>query len=237
MRIGIFFMCLLPVLAGCQSVKTYYEITDPTYVSANYYVHPEFDQMSIRRVLFAPIRNETTYFEETLGLDDAFMKQWSAIHRFELLPAMGGLRDSLQNIDLRGRGRFYKLRLFDIGERFNIDAIIFTTLTSYFPYEPCQLGINAQMIHTRTGDIVWAVDEHYDGNQREVANLAKEYYYEKLRFSHPLTDWKTMLVSMKYFSEMAASNIAHTFIQEEKMLRIDESLLKTATVLDAPPRR
>ncbi|MCB1194553.1 hypothetical protein KDK77_00065 [bacterium] len=227
-------ICVMLLLEGCKTVQTYYEMTDTTYVSSNYYINPHLENIMVKRVLFAPLKNETLYREEVEALEKTFAEQWSAIHRFEVIPAMGEVRKNLQEVALRDKGRFYKLLLYDIGERYNIDAIIFTTITSFFPYEPCKLGVNAQMIHTRSGDVLWAIDEQYDGNQRDVGNLAKEYYYEKLQFSHPLTDWKIMLVSMKYFSQMIGNHIAETLLEKERNLRIDESLLKTATALELP---
>lgn len=214
-RICLGFMLSTLVFAtGCglmqNAVKTYYKATDDVFVATNYFIHPEYDGFNIRRVMVAPITNETGFHNAQTTLEPVFMAEWSKVNRFEVIPALGEAREQLESFDLRQKGTFYKLHLYDLAKRYNIDAVMFVALTAYSPYEPCKIGLNAQLIHTYSGVVVWALNEVYDGSQRDVENLATQYYYEHVRFAHPLNDWEIMMVSIRYFAQMVAYDVGGT---------------------------
>lgn len=233
MRTILMLFFLLPCLIGCSNaLKGYYKVTDQPFVSKNYFVHPEFDKFKIRRVLFAPIKNETQYPDATERLEPIFLAEWSKINQFEVLPASEEMRTEFEEFNPRMDGRFSKLRLYGFAKRFNIDAVIFTSITNYFPYEPCKIGINAQMIHTRSSVVVWALNEIYDSNMRDVETLAKQYYYERLRYEHPLLDWKIMTTSIRYFAQMVGYEVANSMSIDVSPNRMDNRIINAATIAD-----
>ncbi len=236
MRKIIILALMIPFLSGCivarEVMKGYYQVTDEAFVPTNYFVHPEIDRFKIRRVLVAPFKNETQYSKVDQTIEPIFNTEFARIKMFEILPSLGGMRTELKDMNLREKGTFYKLRLYDVGERYNVDAVIFITITDYFPYEPCRIGISAQMIHTYSGVVVWALSETYDSNLRDVESLAKQYYFEKLRYSHPLFDWRIMTKSMRYFARAVASNVAETLLDYIYLPRVNTHVINTMTIIE-----
>ncbi len=236
MRRICMFLCLmmLPFATGCglvqNSVKTFYNLTDRTFVATNYFIHPEFEEFQIRRVIVAPFTNETGYHQAQDILEPIFISEWLKVNRFEVIPATGEARDQLAKFDLREKGMFYKLHLYDLAKRYNADAIMFVSITSYSPYDPCRIGINAQLIHTYSGVVTWALNEVYDGSQRDVENLATQYYYEHVRFSHPLEDYQIMMISPRYFAQMVAYDVGGTFTDYFIPARLDTTVVNAVNL-------
>ncbi len=233
MRKGVLLCLFILLFSGCsKSMQNYYKMTDAVFEPSNYFVHPEYDRFKIRRVMFAPIKNETTYSDVQRVLEPIFMTEWSKINYFEIVPAYGDVRNEFDSFHIHERGRFYKLRLYDIAKRFNVDAVIFTHVTRYSPYEPCTIGINVQMIHTYSGVVVWALNETYDGKLREVENMVRNYYFENMRFEYPLLDWKIMMVSMRNFAQAVGYSVANSLTDYIVPPRINEAVINAATLSD-----
>jgi hypothetical protein len=230
------FLCLglLLFTTGCglmqNTVKTYYNVTDSVFVATNYFIHPEFEDFKIRRVLIAPFSNETGFHNAQDTLEPIFISEWIKVNRFEVIPSTGDARKQLESFDIREKGTFYKMHLYDIAKRYNVDAVMFVALTSYSPYEPCRIGINAQLIHTYSGVVVWGLNEIYDGSQRNVENLATQYYYENVRFSHPLDDWEIMMISIRYFTQMVAFDVGGTFKDYYVPPRLDKTIVNAVNL-------
>jgi hypothetical protein len=214
-------------------MKAAYVMNDPIYRSTNIYMHPDYASFKIRRVLFAPIKNETSVLDVDSKLAPVFLAELSKINKFEIVPTPEYAVPEFDDVNVRRDGKFYKIRIFDFGSRFNADAILFTHITRYNPYEPCALGISAQLIHASSGTVVWAINELYDGNSRDVEHFARYYYYRHLRYSHPLLDWKVMMVSMQYFSQMVAFDVASTITNAYRPeYTMDAHILKTLQITE-----
>lgn len=214
------------------AVRGYYQVTDKQFVPANYFIHPQYDKFKIKRVMLAPVQNETSYPEAVSIIEPIFLQEISKTNRFDIVPGSEFNPEEFHEFGIHQKGMFYKLQLFDIGKRYNADAVIFTSITTFFPYEPCKVGLNTQMIHTATGTVLWAFSETFDANMREVETLAKQYYFENLRFAHPLYDWKIVVTSIRYFAQMACAQTAGTLYGYSPEKRLNSKILNTVTAIE-----
>ena len=230
----LIFIFMLSLSTGCSvlndTTKLAYTSTDDMFLATNFFVHPDYDNFSIKRVMLAPIKNESSHRDVGKTLEPIFIREYIKLNKFEIVPTPPDLEEEIATFSVREKGTFYALHLYDIGKRYNVDAIIFTSVTAFSPYEPCIIGINAQMISTYSGIVVWALNEVYDGNLRSVESLAKVYYYEKLRFAHPLNDWKIMMSSIRYFAQMVASDVSQTMNDYYIVPETNPRLLNIATM-------
>ncbi|MDQ1273363.1 MAG: hypothetical protein QG591_1993, partial [Planctomycetota bacterium] len=92
---------------------------------------------------------------------------------------------------------------------YDVDAIVFGSITHYRPYEPMLLGVKVGMISTDTGAVVWSADGVFDSNENEIAELVK-YYFESTHQKSALYGWKLILLSMRRYSQFVANQIAET---------------------------
>ncbi len=212
------------------AVRGYYQVTDKQFVPANFFIHPQYEKFRIKRVIVAPLNNETSYPQAVKVAEPIFLRELAKTNRFDVIPVTNP--DEFSDFGIHQRGMFYKLQLYDIGKRYNADAVIFTSITVFFPYEPCKIGINTQMIHTATGTVLWAFSETFDANMREIETLAKQYYFENLRFSHPLQDWKIMVTSISYFTQMACAETASSLYGYPSNQRMSARMLNTVTTIE-----
>ena len=225
---------LLSLSTGCSvlndTAKLVYTSNDDMFLATNFFIHPDYDNFAIKRVMLAPIKNESIHSDMAKTLEPIFMREYIKLNKFEIIPTPADIVEELSDFNVREKGTFYALHLYDIGKRYNVDAIIFTSITAYSPYEPCVIGVNTQMISTYSGIVLWALNEIYDGNQRSVENLAKVFYFEKLRFAHPLYDWKIMMTSIRYFAQMVASDVSQTMNDYYIVPKTNHKILNIATM-------
>jgi len=225
---------LLSLSTGCSvlndTTKLLYTSNDDMFLATNFFIHPDYNNFSIKRVMLAPIKNESTHTDVAKTLEPIFIREYVKLNKFEIIPTPSEIEEELSSFNVREKGTFYALHLYDIGKRYNVDAIIFTSITAYSPYEPCVIGVNAQMISTYSGIVAWALNEIYDGNQRSVENLAKVFYFEKLRFAHPLYDWTIMMSSIRYFAQMVAYDVSQTMNDYYIVPTTSHKLLNIATM-------
>lgn len=236
MRNILILICtgLLSLSAGCSVInnttKALYTTNSDLFVATNYFIHPDYDYFAVKRVMLAPIKNETSNRDVSKTLKPIFINELAKLNKFEIIPAPSDIEEEISTFNIREKGTFYALHLYDIGKRYNVDAVIFTSITAYSPYEPCVIGINTEMISTYSGIVLWALNEVYDGKLRSVENLAKTYYFENLRFSHPLYDWTIMMSSIRYFAQMVCSDVSQTMNDYYIMPSMNHNLLNIATM-------
>lgn len=244
MRTLLYIQCCLitALFAGCNtaSMKTAYQVFDPIYVSKNYFVHQKYTDFHVKRVLFAPITDTTAVQGAAATLNPIFAKEWAKTNQFEIISIPENQWYEFARLNIQSTGKFSKLQLYDFGVRYNVDAVLFTTVTAYHPYEPCTLGISSQLIHTYTGTILWAFNETYDGSMREIEHFAQFYYFKHQSFSHPLQEWHIMLSSMRYFGQMVGFDVAQSLSGTKTSYGMDAHLLKTTamtedTIVDINP--
>jgi hypothetical protein len=162
-----------------------------------------------------PFVNQSRYAEASRRLTDAFTIELRKTRKFDLL----ALRHDEPIARLAAsRSRFDAVETRMLGETLNVDALILGEISEYEPYRPLAIGLRVVMIDTRSGRVVWSVDELLDTNELAVANLARAYYYDVVdpAASQFLDD--RVLLSMRTFARCVCYHYVRTL---ERPLSID----------------
>jgi len=85
------------------------------------------------------------------------------------------------------------------------DAVLFCQLTAFRAYAPIAIGWRMKLVDTRTGQIVWAVDEVFDAGQPAVLRAARRYELAQLRV--PKSDDWGIKNSPRQFGQYAAAEV------------------------------
>jgi hypothetical protein len=86
-------------------------------------------------------------------------------------------------------------------EETGCDGVFFARLTRYQPYQPMAVGWKLTLISDDTRTAAWAADELFDAGSGPVADSARDYATENVRYEGPLADPDAILSSPSRFSQ------------------------------------
>ena len=209
---------LLPLLAvlfltGCDLIPTpTYSITPvAVYQPKNVYLaNPGPLPFSLRRVVVLPMTVASDAPELQAGveaLEPALRGELEKTQRFEVVTiAPEQLRQLTGKPAWRAdeplpEGFFEKLQ-----RETGSDAVMFSQMTHYRPYEPVAVGLKLSLAAKFQGDtkpyqIIWSVDEVLDAGDPGVAKAARYYYSQHIRAESSTSDPSTILRSPTLFDQ------------------------------------
>lgn len=200
---GILIILCLLAIAGCLS-------TLPTHSSSlSYNKTDQFKKMHIQRVLLLPFEYNIDREAVIDEVTEAFAVELRKIGSFEVVVPAGNKTTLSPEHEIWVKGSINLNTILTLRKKYDVDAIIFGTITHYRPYEPMLLGVKVGMISTDTGEIVWSADGVFDSNENEVAQLVK-HYFESTHQKSALYGWKLILLSMRRYSQFVANQITET---------------------------
>jgi len=205
----IVLIALACVHAGCfERAKNRAQLHfAPQHAITNWSRDARFDQLGIRRVAVLPFVDRSRYAEASDRLTEAFTLELRKTRKFDVmvctvdmpLAHLAATRSSFDPVEARL-----------LGETLNVDAVVLGELLEYEPYRPIAIGLRVFMIDTRSGRVVWTVDETLDTGELAVANLARQYYYDLVDpgASEFLDD--RVLLSMRTFARCVCYHFVRT---------------------------
>lgn len=200
------------LLGGCELTP---DINDtvrygPYYEPKNYSgdVHMP---AAIRRVLVLPVAVGTLAQEETAALLDGIVA--SALQfqqRFEVvtLPRADCLRWYGESEFLSTAALPHGM-LEDLASRYAVDAVVFTDVTAYQPYQPQALGLRSKLISMGSVRIIWNFDEIITASDPGVVNRARREAL-KQKGLEPIDRSPATLLSPSRFAAFAADAMFRT---------------------------
>ncbi len=168
------------------------------------------DGRPLRRVAMLPVHNETAWPDAARVVGEALDRQLAMRGRFEVLPLPPDLRESRRFEPARPAGVVSKEVLVLAARRAQADAVLFTTVTRYHPYEPVVIGVKVDLVSTGTGDVVWAADAIWDSSLGWVEEDVERWYETRLRDRRSLEGWRTILTSARLFADYVCHSIVAT---------------------------
>ena len=193
--------CVLATLAsGC--------ITTSNWVAT--YEAPTLGTALPRRILIVPFdgapcdRRTREMIRDTVALEMQGMLRCDIVcapHSDDRLAAESGM--SL-------RGRVDIEALITAHKDYQADAFLFGTVTHYKPYDPPVIGLRLRLLSARTGDVIWASEALFDGNDRGVRTLAR-IYFKRSGMAKVLYGPDLIFMSPRLFSRFVAFAIVEEF--------------------------
>jgi len=201
----VIIILFLFIFSGCES-------TPPTrYSGLSYNKSNELRKTYLHRVLLLPFEYDVDREAVIDEITAAFAVELRKIGRFEVIVPDGRKAKMLSENKIWDKGSININTVLRLSRNFDIDAIIFGSITHYRPYEPMLLGLKIGMISADNGIILWSADGVYDSNENEVAELVK-YYFDSTHQKSSLYGWKLILLSMRRYSQFVANQITKTLL-------------------------
>jgi hypothetical protein len=176
----------------------------------NYYKSEEYSTTKLHRVLLLPFTIESRRDKVVDEVTDAFYIELQKSAKFDVVVPQGFEDILAQQKDIWNRGLIMPETLVEAKKRYQVEAIIFGTITQYQPYEPPVLGIKIGMFSALSGNIMWSSDAIFDSSEASVIKLVKSYHKKHYQRNQSLYDWKIILVSMKRYAQFVAHHMVGT---------------------------
>jgi hypothetical protein len=154
-----------------------------------------------------PFVNRSRYAGASKQLADAFVLELRKARAFDVTAYP--YDEPLAHL-ASTRGSFDAVETRMLGETLNVDAILIGEIVEYRPYRPLAIGLRILMIDTRSGRVVWTVDETLDTDELAVANLARAYYYDVIDPRASEYRVERVLRSMALFSRCVCYHFIRT---------------------------
>ena len=191
---------LLP-LHGCQH-------TVPVVIPRAFtgYVSPHLAQLSVHRVLLLPIENHTSFRFADIPFHGLLASELRSTQLFNVVTCP---ESSLSDLPLPQHvtGTFPLALLAELRTRFNVDAVIFSSITEFHPYWPPKIGFELQMVDTAFGETVGAISGVWDSSKQEVSCQAKNFFQRRSP-SRTFGNLEMVLHSPSYYSEFVTHDVA-----------------------------
>ena len=198
--------CVISEMSGVVQEKFYTKKFD----TINYHKSEEYGDTKLNRVLLLPFTIESQRDKVVDEITDAFYIELQKNAKFDVIVPQGFEDILSQQKDIWNRGLIRPETLVEAKKRYKVEAIIFSTITQYQPYEPPVLGIKMGMFSALSGNIMWSSDAIFDSSEASVIKLVKSYHKEHYQRKQSLYDWKIILVSMKRYAQFVAYHMVDT---------------------------
>ncbi|MEX2285641.1 MAG: hypothetical protein WD648_01050 [Planctomycetaceae bacterium] len=152
--------------------------------------------------------NETRFPHAESDIRDALAAELRAAGLFEVVSCPCEIGESWAAA-LREHGRFDELNLIEITERFQVDGVIYGSLTDYCPYWPPRIGVNLHLVSTHEAVTLASVDGVWDTRDEYVASQAQRFYDARLSPKSRDPEGELMLHAPQLFQKFVANQIVH----------------------------
>ncbi|NLK41248.1 MAG: hypothetical protein GX298_04245, partial [Planctomycetes bacterium] len=175
----------------------------------HYYVNPQVDFTTIGRIALLELDNQTAQpdLSETFTqvLADALGKR----HLFSVQKVMR--TDPLWQTQQLDNISSYSLDdLAAARGTLKVDAILFGQIRHYMSFPHLQIAINLKMVDTRSGKLIWAFEDVWDSNDKQVQGRMEKYFKEQMRTGYEPMNWQILITSPRAFANFVAYEIAET---------------------------
>lgn len=175
----------------------------PAYRPVNVYAVPDLP-VDIRRVAILPV-NALTRSEETCTmLQSQAATALAKTNRLEAITLTNRDLLNLYGMENLSATQVLPHDFFNqLRQTYAADAVLFTELTLYDPYQPMQLGLRMNLVDVENGDSLWAFDDIFDAGDARVASGAVQHQEMNNRIGYPLNDAYRVLQSPSQFAQYA----------------------------------
>lgn len=192
-------------LSSCRTIdQDWDKPVGNAYVPTNYYQKGPIPA-SVRRVVILPLYSEKWDHLDMTDLQSSFASELGKRNQFEVVVA---LPDQISRIfgehQVSSAAQIPADRFGTLVDIYGADAVLFTDLTSYYPYRPIVMGVRCKLVDSRTADILWSFDTVFDSGNPEIATAARRFHLDETAPPYPLQNSSSILQSPLRFSKYVA---------------------------------
>ena len=141
----------------------------------NHYFADSRDLQTVRRILVLPLQVGEGVDVDPQMMREIFVRELNLLQRFQVesLP-LGADQETEINRALK-HGEVSVPALVELAKQYNIDGVVVGRITSYKPYLPPHVGLEARMFSLHTGSWVWIADATFDTNSASCMQDVRHY--------------------------------------------------------------
>jgi len=174
----------------------------PSLASAQ--VSNDFDTYEIRRVGLLPFHGSSLSLTEADELQDAFLSEISRATPYEVVLLDPRNIARVDHSNPHQRGWYSPRTVIEVSKRYNLDAVLFGTVTEERHFPPLRLSLTADLVSCETGLVIWSSRVHLDANDPRVRDGLRAYFAEE----DDSEAWRLALLSPERFSRFAAYQVS-----------------------------
>ncbi|MFH1999884.1 MAG: hypothetical protein ABIK28_09395 [Planctomycetota bacterium] len=181
--------------------------------------YPADRQTKVSRVLVLPFNNESGFPKQGEMVEQTFSRALAEQGQFEVISLPSEDHDLMESLDPYKTGRFSLSMLIELGQWYNVDAVMLGCIKTYNPYCQPRIGMKADLISIRSGAVLRAVDGTLDSGEDMVAHDIIRYFEENHNFSHEesLFEWRSIIQSPKMFARYACHRFVNELYRDQKV--------------------
>lgn len=139
--------------------------------------HDDSEGVPFRRVVMLPLFHYGHWGNHYPEIDAAFYSELSKTKLFEVVQVSRSELKTVLGVEQVATVEELSLILMEnVLKRWGADAVLFTDITHYFPYQPIAIGVRARLVDARSGATRWGFDHLFDSGSPEVAQAARAFY-------------------------------------------------------------
>jgi hypothetical protein len=129
-----------------------------------------------RRVAVLPVECDQAVGEALKDMDEIFLSEVGKKLRFELIPiSRPDLSRSIHREQFSSTEPTPPEALGFFREKYAVDAVLFTEITSYRPYRPMSIGARSKLVDISTLSTLWSAETVLDSGDPIVASAAARH--------------------------------------------------------------
>ncbi len=176
---------------------------DSVPILATAEVADDFESYEIRRVGLLPFAGEGLTDADRQGLQAAFCAEIARFAPYEVVLLGEGDLEAIEKSDPYRRGWYRPRTILSIAQRYQLDAILFGTVTSRRFYRPQSLGMTIDLVAAETGLAIWSSSVYLDAADPRVREGIEAFYRSEDEDTR-----RVALLSPERFARFAAFQVA-----------------------------
>lgn len=199
------FACAL-ALAGCLPARPKPRV--PTVdLPFSRYTAADVDWSTLQRVVLMPLDNRTQHPDASRQIQTALAAELQRIGRFDVV--IGSPETYAHwSRSVLGSGRFDEFELLQTARKYQAQALLFGAVTQYEPYAPPQIGLSLLLVSPAQATVIGSVDGLWDARETAVAELARRFHRNTLRWPQNLFGSELALESPGIYQRFVANQAA-----------------------------
>jgi hypothetical protein len=170
-------------------------------------VSPDYYGSGFRRVGIMPFNGRDLRDSLNVSLQKSMQFEASRATPYEVVILSPHDSEGIEQSDPHRRGWYSPETVLELAQRYNLDAILFGTVTEERFYTPQLLSLTMDMVSAETGLVVWSSNLHLDANDERVRKGLHAYFADEQSPDH----WRLAMISPERFGRFAAYQMARMF--------------------------
>jgi len=174
-----------------------------------HYTAPRQDIVSVQRVAFLPLANETDHPGTETGLTEELFQTVQACRLFHLLPVPPNVASAAELPNV-GTAPMTLADLARLRGALGADGVLTGALTRWQPYPRMQMGLYLRLVDLRTGRVLWAVDHVWDATDEHTQRRLRQFFCRQAGEGTEPFGWELGTVSLRAFQKFVAHEVTQT---------------------------